>query len=452
MTTARQFILLVIFSLFIAALVLSPWREEHAAMLAGEGRHIEAIALLERQLAAAPRDPDILAALGRSYAALGEVPQAIDAFEQYLAVRPQDAAAREREAELFLQTGSIDRYLDSLKQAVAEQPSAARVTRLAELYRLHGRVDDEISTLKAYADKRILEVSQLERLGALLAERGDWREARRWLELADESAPADTSAGRLLLLEVLIQLNGVDQIDERARAWMAAWQSPFLSGKIILRVAYSGHTVGASKLALEYTDIMPDDALGMVGFLVGKGRQDLARLMLTRWAGRTDKTAGPELHAFVQASAMVGDVGAPLGKFLRLVRSGSDAATEGQLAEELVNAFGLPALATIRPLLTNEALLTRPLFAAELSEADGNPEMARWYLNRVDPGQLPTQRLPDWMALAHRIEMDAEVFRQLAMLSSDKRLSPDVAPLLAVTAAKLGQSATHDLIWNSLRR
>jgi tetratricopeptide (TPR) repeat protein len=452
MTTAKQFILLVIVSLFIAAVVLSPRREEHAAMLAGEGRHTEAIVLLERQLAAAPHDPDVLAALGRSHAALGEVPQAIDAFEEYLAVRPQDAAAREREAELFLQSGSIDRYLDTLKRAVAEQPSPARVTRLAELYRLHGRVEDEISTLEAYAVKGILEVSQLERLGALLAERGDWREARRWLELADESAPADASTGRLLLLEVLIQLNDVDQIDERAQAWMAAWRSPFLSGKIILRVAYSGQTVAASKLALEYTDMMPDDALGMVGFLVGKGRQDLVRLMLVRWAGRTNKITGPELHAFVQAAAVVGDAGAPLSKLVRLARSGSDAATEGQLAEEVVNAFGSPALAAIKPLLTNEVLLTRPLFAAELSESDGNREMARWYLNRVDPAQLPPERLTAWMALAHRVEMDAEVFRQLAMLSNDKRLSADAAPLLADEAAKLGQGATHDLIWNSLRR
>jgi tetratricopeptide (TPR) repeat protein len=450
--TARQFIVVVIVSLLVAAVLLSPWREERAAMLAGEGRHREAIELLAGRLALTPNDPDLLAALGRSHAALGDVPQAIDAFDGYLALRPHDLAAREREAELLLQSRSIDRYLDATRRAVAEQPSPVRVTRLIELYRLHGRVADEISTLEAYGGKGILDVPQLERLGALLAAQGDWREARRWLELEDQTAPGDASSGRLLLLEVLIKLDDGDQIDERARAWMAAWRSSFLSGKIILRLAQSGRTGAASKLALEYTDMMPGDALGMVGFLVDKGRQDLARQMLIRWAGRANTTAGPELHAFVQAAALVGDAGAPLSKFVRLARSGSDAATEGQLAEELVNTFGSPALAAIKPLLTSEVLSTRPLFAAELSELDGNREMARWYLNRVDPGQLSPERLKDWMALAHRIEMDAEVFRQLAMLSSDKRLSPEVAPLLADEAAKLGQSATHDLIWNSLRR
>ena len=421
-------------------------------MLAGEGRHKEAIALLERRLAGAPHDPDLLAALGRSYAALGEVPQAIDAFDAYLAVRPDDLAAREREAELLLQSGLIDRYLDALARVVAEQPSPARVTRLIELYRLHGRVEDEISTLQAYAGSGILEGPQLERLGALLAERGDWRGARQWLELADQKAAPDASAGRLLLLEVLIQSNEVDQIDERAQAWMTAWRSAFLSGRLILRVAQSGHVGAASGLALKYTDMMPDEALDIVGLLVSKGRQDLARQILVRWAGRTTKTDGTQLHAFVQASALIGDVSVPLGKFLQLMRSGSDAASEGQLAEELVNAFGSPALAAIRPLLSNEVLQTRPLFAANLSLSEGNREVARWYLNRIDPTLLPPKQLMSWLALAHRAKLDPDVFRRLAMLRNDGRLPAEIAPLLADEAAKLGQVTTDDLIWNSVRR
>ena len=96
MATSHQFILAVIVSLLVAAVALSPRRSEHAAMLAGEGRHKEAIALLERRLAEVPGDPDLLAALGRSYAALGEVPKAIDAFDAYLTGRPDDLAARER--------------------------------------------------------------------------------------------------------------------------------------------------------------------------------------------------------------------------------------------------------------------------------------------------------------------------------------------------------------------
>ena len=452
MATSYQFILVVIVSLLVAAVALSPRRGEHAAMLAGEGRHKEAIALLERRLAEVPGDPDLLAALGRSYAALGEVPKAIDAFDAYLAARPDDLAAREREADLLLQSGLIDRYFDALARATGEKSPPANVTRLLELYRLHGRVEDEISTLRAYAGSGVLEVPQLERLGALLAERGDWRGAQRWLELADQKAPPDISAGRLLLLEVMIQSNEVDRIDERAEAWMAAWRSAYLSGRLILRVAQSGHAVTASKLALKYTDIMPDDAFEMIGLLASKGYQDIARQMLVRWAGRTTTPVGTQLREFIQVSALVGDVTVPLRKFLQLARSGSDAATQGQLAEELANTFGGPALAAIRPLLSNEALLTRPLFAAELSLSEGNLELARWYLNRIDPTQLQPERLARWLALLHRVETDADMFRRFAMLWNGGRLPAELVPRFADEAAKLGQVTTHDLIWNSMRQ
>ena len=451
MTTARQFVLVVIVSLLIAVFVLSP-RREHAAILAGEGRHREAIALLQHRLAGAPHDPDLIAALGRSFAALGEVHQAIDAFDTYLAMRPDDRAAREREAELLLRSGLMDRYLDAVARVVTERPSPARVTWLVELYRLHGRVNDEIETLQNYAGRGILEVPELERLGALLAERGDWRDAQQWLEEADLNAPPETSAGRLLLLEVLIHNNEVDQIYKRAQAWIAAWRSPFLAGRVILRVAQSGDAVTASKLALSYIDMMPDDALGIVGLFVSKGRQDLARQMLLRWADGTSKTNATQLHTFIQDSALVGDVTVPLGKFLRLVRSGSDPAMEGQLAEELVNTFGRPALAAIRPLLSNELLLMRPLFAAQLALSEGNGELARWYLDRIDPVELPPELLTTWLALEHRVGTGAEAFRRLAMLWNDGRLPAELMPRLADEAAKSGNVTAQDLIWNLVRR
>lgn len=93
MKTSRQFILMVVVALVVAAVVLLPRREEHTAVLASEGRHEEAIALLERQSADAPGDPEPLAALGRSRAALGDLPRAAEALDAYLSVRPNDVAA-----------------------------------------------------------------------------------------------------------------------------------------------------------------------------------------------------------------------------------------------------------------------------------------------------------------------------------------------------------------------
>jgi tetratricopeptide (TPR) repeat protein len=440
MTTARQFILAVIVSLLIAAVVLSPRREEREAMLAGEGRHRDAIALLESRLAGAPGDPEILAALGRSHAALGETLKAIEDFDAYLAVRPDDYAARNRLAELLLRSGQTNRYLDVLAQAVAGDPSRARVTMLVELYDLHRRVRDEINTLQTYAAKEMLDVTQLERLGALLAERGDWRDAQQWLEVADQKASADASAGRLLLLEVLIH-NSASRIDERAQAWITAWRSPFLSGKVILRLAETGHVAAASRLAVESASLMPNDALGLVGFLAGKGHQDIAQRMLVQWANGLSSSDETELHKFVQASALLGDSSVPLRKFLQVARSGSDAPLEGQLAEEMVETFGGPATQAIRPLLSNEALEARPLFAAELSLSDDNRELARWYLNRVDPARLPPKRLMAWLEISHRIEPDADMVRRVTALSREGRVPVNLVRGLVEEAARLNQAA-----------
>jgi Flp pilus assembly protein TadD len=452
MKTAHQFGLVVIVSLVVAAVVLSPGRGEHAAMLAGEGRHKEAIALLNRQLAQAPDNPDLLAALGRSYAAIGEDHRAIDAFDAYLAMRPGDLTARNRQAELLLQNGLTDRYLEALARAVAAQPTPDRVTRLVELFRLYGRAEDEMATLQTYAGKAMLEPSQLERLGALFAERENWRDARQWLELADQRAPPGASAGRLLLLEVLIQSNETDRIYERAQAWMLAWKSPFLSGRLILRMAESGLAVSASRLALKYTDMMPDDTFEIVGLLAGKGYLDPAHRMLVRWADRLTKPTGKQLRAFVQASAMVGDVSGPLGKLVQLVRSGSDPAPLGEMAEELASTFGNQALVAVRPLLSNKVLLARPLFAAELSLFEGNREMARWYLNQIEPAQLSPERSAGWLAMLHRVETDADVFKRLAVLWTNGRLPAELVPDFAEEAMKSGQVGIHGLIWNSVRK
>jgi tetratricopeptide (TPR) repeat protein len=452
MRTAQQFMLMVIVALVVAAVVLSPGRDERAAVLASEGRHREAIALLERQLSSAPNDPDLLAALGRSYAALGEVHRAIEAFDAYLAKRPDDLVARESEAELLLQSGMIDRYLEALARVVAAQPSPGRVTQLIELFRLHGRAEDELAALQAYASKAMLGTPQLERLGAILADRGNWREARNWLELADQKAPPDASAGRLLLLEVLIRNNEGDRVDERAQVWMKAWRSPFLCGKLILRLAQSGFSASASGLAVKYAELMPDETFEMVGLLVAQGRQDIARQMLVRWADRETKSTGPQLRAFVQASAQVGDVRGPLVKLAQLVRSDSDSEALGELIDGLANTFGKPVLAAIRPLLSDEVLHKQPLFAAELSLFEGNREMARWFLNGIEPAELSPERSANWLALLHRVETDADVVKRLTVLWNDGRLPPELVPDFANEAMKLGQMRTHDLIWSSARQ
>src|SRR3954466_9739556 len=98
MRISKAFVLLVLGFLIVAVILLLPRPEERFATLADEGRHREVLALLERQLAKYPRAPNLLAAVARSSAALGEYGRAADALDAYLAIRPNDLAARERRA------------------------------------------------------------------------------------------------------------------------------------------------------------------------------------------------------------------------------------------------------------------------------------------------------------------------------------------------------------------
>ena len=109
-------------------------------------------------------------------------------------------------------------------------------------------------------------------------------------------------------------------------------------------------------------------------------------------------------------------------------------------------------MVAIRSLLSNDVLLARPLFAAELSLFEGNREMARRYLNRIEPAQLSREQLATWLALLHRVDTDADVFKRLAILWNDGRLPAELVPYFANEAIKLGQVRTHDLIWSSVRQ
>ena len=156
------------------------------------------------------------------------------------------------------------------------------------------------------------------------------------------------------------------------------------------------------------------------------------------------------MRAFVYASAEAGDAQGPFIKLVQLVRRGADPATQGQLAEELANAFGKPALVSVRPLLSNEALLARPLFAAELSLFEGNREMARWFLSRTEPAQLLPERRTAWLALLRRVETHAAIFDRLTVLWNHGRLPPELVVAFADEALKSGQVRMHRMIWNSM--
>ena len=81
--------------------------------------------------------------------------------------------------------------------------------------------------------------------------------------------------------------------------------------------------------------------------------------------------------------------------------------------------------------------------------------IGRWHAGfwiEFEPERLSPEETTNWLALLHRVETDADVFKRLTALWNDRRLPLELVPYLADEAVKLGHARTHDLIWNSVRQ
>lgn len=447
-----RFALVLLFVLMIASVLLAPRRSEQFAVLADEGRHKEIIAELERRIGEGQVDPEMLGALSRSYAAIGEYDRAVDWLGRYLGSRPKDFSARERYVELLGQTGSVDRYLDGLAGLVASNPSPDRIQTLAELYRLHGKFKEELSTLRAYAISGDIGLRELERLGALLAADNRWSEARHWLEVWDKKAGPEAISTRFLLLHVLMRSGNASEALRRARIWSNTWHEPGLSVRLIVALANFGFQDEAGELARSCLESFPTRAFDVIGELTREGYLNLSRELLFQWSVRSVEPTVQDLRVFVYASKQAGDAQGPFKKLVRMAREGAAPEAQGRLAEEISSAFGKSALVSVAPLLSEEVLSKTPLFAAELSMLRGNRELARWFLNRTDLDQLSAERARAWLAMLQEVEMPGAVFMRLTELWKDKRLPVELMPTLAEEALKFGQTKMHRLILTKLRQ
>jgi hypothetical protein len=189
----------------------------------------------------------------------------------------------------------------------------------------------------------------------------------------------------------------------------------------------------------------------MAGLLAVRGRRDIAREVLVRWSDRAAKPTGSQLREFVQASALVGDVGVPLIKLAGLARGSQDADGLGEMLDSMSDAFGASALAAIRPLLPPDVFRRQPLFAARLALFENNREMARQFLNRIEPTKLSSAQLANWLTLVQRTESDNDVVKRLMVLWDSGRLPRDLMPEFANAAMRSGQPSIHDMIWDSAR-
>jgi Flp pilus assembly protein TadD len=174
---------------------------------AGAARVVAAEAFaLERAVKAAPRDADLLVGLGKSYALLGRISEALAVAHRAVKLAPTDPSARAELGALLLAQADANGAVAQLEIAAALvegrgrriDPDTARAvwTNLGWAYASLGRSQDALRVLRRAAEGD--DVTALNGLGSILGLVGEWDEARQVLERANAKDPTNPSVQRNL--------------------------------------------------------------------------------------------------------------------------------------------------------------------------------------------------------------------------------------------------------------
>lgn len=434
-----------------AGFVLIPRSDEHVTMLARDGYYEEASKLLMAMGAAGDRRPELLLQAASLRMKQGDVPAALAAIEVYVAAKPADVGVLDTYAELLLDVGRLDDHLKVRDRLVRLRPYPAQIDDLLAMYRHHGRTRDELDLLRWLAGARQLTQAQYERLGRLLSARGEWAEAARWLRIVDRLAPPGESGGRLALLHVLIESGEIPEAIRRAEVWLAAWRSPHLSAQVLLRLAQIG-SADSVVLARRWVEIMPETTFQIAGVLTQALQAGMSREMLAAWVERAVAPSAGEVRDYIHASLAAGETRKPLQTLLYLVHKRAPVEIQARFAEEIAYAYGAASLGAVLPMVSSALVNARPLLAAELAFASGNPRLASLYLDRVDPTRLADERLQKWLAVMREVEPPRAVVERLVSLWERKELPQPLLGVVAREAAIAGYADLHNAIWASARR
>jgi hypothetical protein len=157
-----------------------------------------------------------------------EIEGATHLIEDLVATRPDDPAAVTLLAKHYGDTQNRHGEIAALERLFELSPSAETARHLLSLYRLQDDFDREEALLQTLMVNDLIAAGDAERLGFLLASRGDLDGAHAALMLFDEIAHPDRMLGRLALFDLLVQLGDKRAAFARAATWISKWRKASL--------------------------------------------------------------------------------------------------------------------------------------------------------------------------------------------------------------------------------
>jgi hypothetical protein len=302
--------------------------------------------------------------------------------------------------------------------------------------------------MQRFTDKAYLQFTDLERLGSRLAARSDYASAASVLAVADEIAPPDAEAVRILLFDALLAEGRFGEAQERAAHWIGVWRKPHLAAQFILAFARRGLETQALALLRQSERLLPQLAIMVVDTLKEAGNLKFVQRIIEAWAKRVAAGDPNVVRQYVAAVLATGDATGLFRTLRMLLQHDSAADASVMLAEAIGRSLGLAALAPFLDRLSFETLAKRPIFAAELFIFEGNPLLAHRLLETVDLDRLTPDDRTKWFGLVRTSMTDSGAFLLLSGRWRQRRLLPAFAEL----AELVGRPQLHDSVWREINR
>ncbi len=204
----------------VAGVAMVPGEREQWTMLARDGHNEAALKILRAHYQSGGRDVDAVMHLYTLYMAFAEIEPATRVLERFVADHPTDAGALAMLAKHYgdiQDTGDETAALERLFE-LSSNPQTAR--DLLAHYRLAGEFGREEKLLRTLLTKEMITANDAERLGLMLAARGDLYGAREALMRFDEIANPERSLGRFVLFDVMVATGDKSAALEKAAAWI----------------------------------------------------------------------------------------------------------------------------------------------------------------------------------------------------------------------------------------
>lgn len=149
-----------------------------------------AFGALERAVALAPDDPEVLRARASELRRLGQTEQALDTYQRALALNPNDSIAHAMLGDFYLLLGRYDDGLQALRMAERIDPLSERIaTRLADAYWSVGRAEEAIAKLRDNIRNSPQVPANYSRIATYLNQMGHTGEAMRYIVMQRELDP-----------------------------------------------------------------------------------------------------------------------------------------------------------------------------------------------------------------------------------------------------------------------